>query len=92
MLFSHFTSVFDIDRPEIKEGKEAETEKKAEQENNESDKIEKELEKDKVIQFNFESNRITPNENRTSCGIEQQIGNFYSKNIHMSLFDIICAL
>lgn len=37
-------------RPEIKEGKEAETEKKAEQENNESDKIEKEkeLEKDKV--------------------------------------------
>jgi len=34
--------------PEIKEGKEAETEKKAEQENNESDKIEKEIEKDKV--------------------------------------------
>lgn len=35
-------------RPETKEGKEGETEKTAEQENNESDKIEKELEKDKV--------------------------------------------
>lgn len=35
-------------RPEVKEGKEGETEKTAEQENNESDKIEKELEKDKV--------------------------------------------
>lgn len=36
-------------RPETKEGKEGETEKKAEQENNEPDKIEKELlEKDKV--------------------------------------------
>lgn len=45
MLTNDF-SIFN--RPESKEGKEAETEKKAEQENNESDKIEKELEKDKV--------------------------------------------
>lgn len=43
-LFSSF-------RPEVKEGKEGETEKTAEQENNESDKIEKELEKDKVKDF-----------------------------------------
>lgn len=52
-ISSHFSFVFDINRPEIKEGKEAETEKKAEQENNESDKIEKELEKDKVIWLRF---------------------------------------
>lgn len=42
-------------RPEVKEGKEVETEKKAEQENNESDKIEKELEKDKVKTLAFSS-------------------------------------
>lgn len=38
--------------PEVKEGKEgAEQEKSAEQENNDTDKIEKELEKDKVSLF-----------------------------------------
>lgn len=44
-------------RPEVKEGKEVETEKKAEQDNNESDKIEKELEKDKVRETSMK--RIT---------------------------------
>lgn len=40
--------------PEVKEGKEgAEQEKSAEQENNDADKIEKELEKDKVSLWAF---------------------------------------
>lgn len=45
-------------RPEVKEGKEGETEKKAEQENNESDKIEKELEKDKVTSIAHRQHRF----------------------------------
>lgn len=45
IFFSVWSIIF---RPETKEGKEAETEKKAEQENTEPEKIEKELEKDKV--------------------------------------------
>lgn len=51
-------------RPEIKEGKEAETEKKAEQENNESDQIEKELEKDKVCVVQKLINRYSSQEIR----------------------------
>lgn len=49
-LTTNFTlNIIFFIRPEVKEGKEGETEKTAEQENNESEKIEKELEKDKVI-------------------------------------------
>lgn len=46
-IFENCISFF-ANRPEVKEGKEGETEKKAEQDNNESEKNEKELEKDKV--------------------------------------------
>lgn len=43
------TSFYFLYSPEVKEGKEgAEQEKSAEQENNDTEKIEKELEKDKV--------------------------------------------